>query len=164
MNIKNNLGMYAEEIVNRTRNFLMNKNEIYFEKREVPIKIIKKTNDNTIVGKLLAKSYVDYFGYNKDKHFEFEVKQTQEDYFDVNLIKEHQLAYLFKLYENNIPSFLIVYFSKFNKFYLIKTSWLKQYLENKNKKKIPYDVIMQNNNELEIVYPGVLDMSCIYNI
>ena len=57
MNINKNKGMYIEELINRTIDYYWyNDNNIYIEKRFVPIKIIKKINDTTFIGKLLSKS------------------------------------------------------------------------------------------------------------
>jgi recombination protein U len=118
-NIKSNLGMYAEETINRTATFLSSRNICLIEKRELPIKIIKKVDSTTIVGKLLAKSYIDYFGVYKGKYFEFEVKQTIEEKLKLDIIKQHQFERIKFLSENNIFCFFVVYFSKYEKFYLI---------------------------------------------
>ena len=78
MNINKNKGMYIEELINRTIDYYWyNKDNIYFEKRFVPFKILKIMNNNVFLGKLLSKSTVDYTGVFKHRHLEFEVKQTE---------------------------------------------------------------------------------------
>ena len=47
MNINKNKGMYIEELINRTIDYYWyNKDNIYFEKRFVPFKILKIMNNN----------------------------------------------------------------------------------------------------------------------
>jgi recombination protein U len=120
--LNNNRGMFAEEIINRTILFYENNVDIYIEKREIPIKIVSKKDNGYIVGKLLRKSFVDYFGVYKNKHFEFEVKQTEKEYFDIALLKNHQISHLVDMEKRNIKTFIIVYSSIENKFYILKTS------------------------------------------
>jgi recombination protein U len=119
MILKNNLGMYAEEIINRSKDYYLSKNTFYIEKREIPIKIIKKIDESTIVGKLCSKSFVDYFAIINNTHIEFEVKQTNENTFPLALLKKHQYNHLINMTKLGISSFLIVYFSVYSKFMLI---------------------------------------------
>jgi recombination protein U len=114
-----NRGMYAEEIVNRTIDYYLNNNVCLIEKRNIPIKIVKIINDNMIVGKLLSKSTVDYCGFINNNHFEFEVKQTNNQNFTIDLIKQHQYEYLRRAYLLRSLSFLIVHFSWCDEFYLL---------------------------------------------
>jgi recombination protein U len=90
MNIKGNLGLYAEEIINRTCEYYKDKKIAHIEKREIPMKIIKQINESVVLCKLMSKSYVDYFGSYMGKHLEFEVKQTSEQNFNTSIIKSHQ--------------------------------------------------------------------------
>jgi recombination protein U len=106
-----NRGMYAEEIINRTIDYYLANNFCLIEKRNIPIKIVKTIGDNMIVGKLLSKSTVDYCGYINHKHIEFEVKQTNNPNFTIDLIKEHQYDYLRLAFRNGSLSFVVVHFS-----------------------------------------------------
>jgi recombination protein U len=114
-----NRGMYAEEIVNRTIDYLINSNCL-IEKRNIPIKIVKDLNNNLVMGKLLSKSTVDYCGYINHKHIEFEVKQTNQPNFSTDMIKPHQYEYLLKSERAGSIAFVIVYFSLFDEFYLLQ--------------------------------------------
>jgi recombination protein U len=111
--------MYAETIVQRTCEYYRLHEVAYIEKRQLPIKIIKKINDTTIIGKLLCKSYVDFFGCYQGRHIEFEVKETSNNDFSITLLKSHQLEYLQNIAKQNIQCFLIVYFAKYDEFYRI---------------------------------------------
>ncbi len=93
MKIYSNRGMYSESLINRAINYHNSHNHWHLEKRNVPTKIIKVIQNDLVICKLLAKSTVDYCGYYHTKHIEFEAKQTINDYFDLNLIKSHQIDF-----------------------------------------------------------------------
>ncbi|GHU32190.1 hypothetical protein FACS1894166_05020 [Bacilli bacterium] len=114
-----NRGSYAETLIDRTCQYYRNNRLAMMEKREVPIKILKRINESTIVGKLMSKSSVDYFGCYHAKHFEFEVKQTNERNFSLDMIKPHQLDYLKECIDYGIESFVVVYFGTYDKFYKV---------------------------------------------
>jgi recombination protein U len=114
-----NLGMYAETIVQRSCDYYRLHSMAFIEKRQLPIKVIKKINENTIVAKLLNKSYVDFFGSYQGKHIEFEVKETSNENLLTSILKPHQFEYLTTLNESQIQCFLIIYFTKYDKFYYI---------------------------------------------
>ncbi len=152
-----NRGMYIEELVNRTNSYYYDRNIAIIEKRYLPIKIIKNLSPNTIVGKLLAKSYVDYCGVFKSQHIEFETKQTNESNFNLNLIKEHQLRHLINAMNHGAKSFLIVYFNAIDKIYLIKTSDIINWIKVNKSKTIKFEYIKDNCQEIDISYPGIID-------
>ena len=79
--------MFLEEIINRTISYYYAKNIAYFEKRNIPFKILKMINEKTFVGLLFSKSTVDYTGVYKQIHYEFEAKQTEKATFDFKNLK-----------------------------------------------------------------------------
>ncbi|GHU49753.1 Holliday junction resolvase RecU [Bacilli bacterium] len=114
-----NRGMYLEELVNRTANYCFINKIAIIEKREIPIKIIKKINDDTVIGKLTKKSKLDYFCYVNNKYFEFDAKETNEDVFRISNIASHQLEYMHSLSTNMINSYILIYFNKYSKIYMV---------------------------------------------
>ncbi|GHU47765.1 hypothetical protein FACS1894218_2880 [Bacilli bacterium] len=119
-----NRGSYAETMIDRTCQYYQSNHIALMEKREVPIKILKRINETTIMGKLMSKSSVDYFGCYQMKHFEFEVKQTNERNFSLDMIKSHQLAFLKECVSYGVESFLVIYFGVYDKFYKVSTIWI----------------------------------------
>jgi recombination protein U len=113
-----NRGMYVEEIINRTISYLQNQNCI-IEKRNIPIKIIKKVNGNKVLGILLDKSTVDYCGFVNNQHIEFEAKQTNQANFNVKLLQPHQYEFLLKAKSIGAVAFVIVHFTMYDEFYLL---------------------------------------------
>jgi penicillin-binding protein-related factor A (putative recombinase) len=53
--------------------------------------------------------------------------------------------------------FLLVYFSLYDKFYLINFLWIQTWLKLNKTKTIRYEEIVKNGNELPIIYPGIID-------
>lgn len=159
MNIKSNKGMFLEEIINRTISYYYAKNIAYFEKRNIPFKILKMINEKTFVGLLFSKSTVDYTGVYKQIHCEFEAKQTEKTTFDFKNLKNHQYLFLKKMHDLfNTCCFLIIYMSKFDKFYLIEFNKVVEYVQLNKTHIIHIDQMKKYGYELEICYPGVLNL------
>lgn len=159
MNIKSNKGMFLEEIINRTISYYSSKNIAYFEKRNIPFKILKMINEKTFVGLLFSKSTVDYTGVYKQTHYEFEAKQTEKTTFDFKNLKNHQYLFLKKMCDSfNACCFLIIYMAKFDKFYLIEFKKIVEYIQLNKTHIIHFDQIQKYGHELEIYYHGILNL------
>ena len=133
-----NKGMYIEQLVDRTINFYQTNNIGLLEKRQIPIKILKHINETTVIAKLTAKAKVDYFGYINQKYIEIECKQTIHEYFDIALIKKHQLNYLKSLNYQSCYSYILVYFEMYNKVVAISYDSLIKCKTKIKKNKIPF--------------------------
>ncbi len=152
-----NRGMYAEELVNRTNSYYYDRNIALIEKRYLPIKIVKTLDHQMIVGKLLAKSFVDYCGVYRGKHLEFETKQTNDDNFDLSLIKQHQLRHLINANNHGAISFLIIYFNRIDKFYFLSINDLLRWKNENKSNTIKFHFIAKFGKEIEITFPGIID-------
>jgi recombination protein U len=119
MEITKNRGMYAENLFTRSCDYYRQHDFAIIEKRMLPINILKRINSQTIIGRLLAKSYVDYCGCYKGQHIEIEVKETNEKHLSLTIVKPHQLDYMRLVIRHGAKVFLLVYFSLYEKFYLI---------------------------------------------
>ena len=160
MNINNNKGMYIESLIGRTINYLNNHDIAYFEKRNVPFKLCKKISNEMFLGKLFSKSTVDYTGVYKNQHLEFEAKQTVAGNFDLHMIKTHQFNFLKNMHENHhCICFFIIQFYDIDETYLLPVENLIKYCEENKHKSIPYDSIVKMSIKLEIVFPGILNLT-----
>ncbi|MBD5445928.1 MAG: Holliday junction resolvase RecU [Mycoplasma sp.] len=121
-----NRGMYLEELINKTIEYYSSNEIAFFEKRFLPIKILNKLDDNFIRGKLLKKSYVDYCGVYKGKYISFEAKQTNNDFFLLSQIKEHQIKHIIKINSFGGISFVIVHFYNSSRTFLISYDVLEK--------------------------------------
>lgn len=153
-----NKGMYLEEVVNRTIEYYFKNSICFIEKRQIPLKIVKKQQDNIAICRILSKSYIDYAGEFKSKHIEFECKQTGEEVFDITKIKQHQLNFMNKIKKFNCFVFVLIYFEKFDSILLVPFENLLIAKQLNKKNKIPYEKLLKHGYELSIVYPGILNL------
>lgn len=167
MQIYANKGMFIESLVEKTISYYIDNNICFLEKRHIPIKIIKNKGNNLIEGKLLNKSYVDYMGIINGKFITFETKQTNENVFYVNQLKDHQFNHLQLINKFKGISFLVIHFYKFDKTFLLSYSTIENIFMSKIKK-ISLEYLTENiDNEkifiLDIVFPGILNIFDVVN-
>ena len=157
-----NLGMYIEQLVDRTISYYSFRNLGFLEKRQIPIKVLKHINETTIVAKLFAKAKVDYFGFIKNKYIEIECKQTKHEYFDMLLIKKHQLDYLKWVSSLNSLSYVFVYFEQYDKTIAITYENLIKCKQEVKKNALPFAKMLEHGIELNVIYPGILDIDKLF--
>lgn len=143
-----NRGMFLETIINYTIEIINNKKQALIFKQNPPISYQK----NKI---FKAKSNVDYHGVYHGKYLCFEVKSTKYLTLPWNNFKKHQLQYLEKAFHFNAISFVIIYFSECNTFFLI--FWEKLKFLKTQKKTLTYKEIEKNGYKLEILHPFYLN-------
>ncbi|MCQ3914999.1 MAG: Holliday junction resolvase RecU [Mycoplasmoidaceae bacterium] len=156
--MNNNLGMYIEQLVDRTITYYQFNNLGFLEKRQIPIKVLKHINETTVVAKLVAKAKVDYFGFISNNYLEIECKQTKHEFFDISLIKHHQLNYLKYVSENNCKAFVLIYFEQYNKVIALSYGQLLKCKQIAKKNALPFNIVAEQGIELEIIYPGILNL------
>ncbi|MBP1525659.1 MULTISPECIES: Holliday junction resolvase RecU [unclassified Spiroplasma] len=143
-----NRGMFLETIINYTIEIINNEKQALIFKQNPSIlyqnnKIFKE------------KSNVDYHGVYHGKYFCFEAKSTKSLTLPWNNFKKHQLEYLENAFYLNAISFVIIYFSEHNAFFLV--FWEKLKFLKVQKKALTYKKVEQNGYKLEIIYPFYLD-------
>ncbi|WP_100916370.1 Holliday junction resolvase RecU [Spiroplasma floricola] len=151
-----NKGMYLEMIINNSINSLdPTKGFIY----KMPINNNIISVENNIVTARLNKNYFcDYIGLWKGIYIEFEAKETEKDFFNLNNIKKHQIEKLNLVNKNNGSGFIIVYFHLYEKLFFLHINEIKK-MENK---KIPYNYF--KDNFFEISFSGIkFDFNQIFN-
>jgi len=156
--MNSNKGMYIEQLVDRTILYYHFNKLGFLEKRQIPIKILKHINEKIVIATLTAKAKVDYFGFINNKYCEIECKQTVHEYFDINLIKQHQLDYLKETSDLHCMSIVLIYFEHYNKVVAIEYDKLMQLRKELKKKTIPLHKVVEFGTEIEIIYPGILDL------
>ncbi|MCQ2956852.1 MAG: Holliday junction resolvase RecU [Mycoplasmoidaceae bacterium] len=157
-----NLGMYIEQLVDRTISYYQFNNFGFLEKRQIPIKILKHINETTVVAKLIAKAKVDYFGYINEHYVEMECKQTKHEYFDIALIKHHQLNYLKYVDSFGYDSILLIYFEKYDKVIALSYQQLLTCKKLAKKNALPFNIVAEQGTEIEIIYPGILNLKKLF--
>ncbi len=157
-----NLGMYIEQLVDRTIVYYQINHLGLLEKRQIPIKVLKHINETTIVAKLVAKAKVDYFGYLNNHYIEMECKQTKHEYFDIALIKHHQLNYLKEIDSCGYASYLLIYFEKYDKVIALSYQQLLNCRKLAKKNALPFSIVAEQGKEIEIIYPGILNLKDLF--
>ncbi len=153
-----NKGMYIEELINNTSCYYLDNEIMYIEKRFLPIQPTK-IEKNNVSGVLLRKSTVDYLCLYNGKYIDFEVKQTNEDYFDIKIIKSHQINHLLRINKMNGFSFILIHFFKKDIIKVVTTEQLLKMIETKKYK------ILYNDDEYEtlnVVFPGIIDFQSYF--
>ena len=157
-----NLGMYIEQLVDRTISYYKFNNLGLLEKRQIPIKVLKHINETTVVAKLVSKAKVDYFGFINNKYIEVECKQTKHEFFDMLLIKQHQLNYLKEIANNGWGSYVFIYFELYDKVIAISYNNLMLCKQIVKKNALPYSKVAEHGIILDVIYPGVLDLKKLF--
>lgn len=143
-----NRGMFLETIINYTIEIINNKKQALIFKQHPAISY----KNNNIFH---TKSNVDYHGIYHGKYLCFEVKSTKLLTLPWSNFKKHQLEYLENAYYLKAISFVIIYFSEYDNFFLI--FWEKLNLLKIQKQTLTYKKIIKNGHKLEILYPFYLD-------
>ncbi|ALD66177.1 Holliday junction resolvase RecU [Spiroplasma cantharicola] len=142
-----NKGMYLETIINNSISIL-DENNGFIYKMPINNNIIS-INNNIITARLKRNYFCDYIGLWKGIYLEFEAKETEKDYFNLNNLKQQQFEKLTLVNKNNGCAFILVYFHLYEKIFFIHISELS----NIKNKKIPYQYFKENF--LEINFSGI---------
>lgn len=145
-----NRGMTLEKELNETNNFYLINNIAVIHKKPTPITITKVDYPSRLEavikeGYFKTPSTTDYNGIYKGKYIDFEAKETKSNFFPLSNIHNHQIEHLKKIIEHGGISFLIVRFTSKNKTFLLETKELIKFLNENNRKSIPYDFFIENS-------------------
>lgn len=158
MNNLKNKGMFLETILNYTIKYYYQEKIALFYQR--PIDIIPVTtkfiNNKKIItkGYFKAKSSTDFYGTYKGKYIEFEAKTCNRNKFFWKQILQHQWLALENVEKFNGTSFIIIYFSQFNRFFLIL---YKELIKLKKQNLTSITIEKLNNFEIFIEYPLIIN-------
>lgn len=154
--------MFLEQLIERTIAYLNETHECFFEKRYLPIQIYQHKQNGLIQGKLLKKSFSDYFGLIDSCFVAFEAKQTSSDFFELRQIKIHQFEYLKRINELNGHSFLILYFFIDETGFLISLDLILDLLDKQKIVSLDQLKILASKSikvlELKLVFPGIFNL------
>ncbi|MBQ9449276.1 MAG: Holliday junction resolvase RecU [Acholeplasmatales bacterium] len=143
---KANLGMDLEEVINQSNEYYLNNDIAVIHKKPTPIQIVKvdyPMRSKAVITEAYYKvpSTTDYNGIYKGKYIDFEAKESHSTTsFPLANIHPHQIEHLKKIIAHGGIGFLIVYWSKFNEYYLAPFDVVYEFWKNKetDRKSIPY--------------------------
>ncbi|AGX89098.1 hypothetical protein PRV_01780 [Mycoplasma parvum str. Indiana] len=116
--------------------------------------------------KLISKGDLDFYGVYLGKYFSIELKETKEKNFNFSLIKQHQLSQMEEINFCGGHALLLIHFfhSESSFWVLTYSQILKLHLENKLKKIGIEELKKIKAYELQIVYPGILNLNSVMNL
>ena len=162
-----NRGMTLEADINITNDYYIDKKIALIYKKPIPIKVLKINSTKTRIldGFYEKKSTLDYSGIYHEKYIEFDAKETNsKTSLPLDNIHKHQIEHIRNILYFKGIAFLIVRFNYYNKTFLLPGDILINYLDNTDKKSIPYKFFQDNCQEIPIKYQPRLDYLKIIDI
>ena len=143
-------GMVFEHELNLSNEYYLNTNKAIIYKKTTPIRIVKVDYPNRSHAKITEAYYqtpstTDYNGIYRGKYIDYEAKETQNLSFSFNHIFKHQVEHLKKVDEHGGIAFVIIFFKRVDKIYLIDIKdFYKAYIAGANgeKNSIKYSDIL----------------------
>lgn len=150
-----NRGMNLEKIINEANKYYLDNNIALIYKKPTPVQIVKTNNNKITESFYKEKSTLDFVGLYKGRYIEFDAKETKQNYLPLSNIKDHQLLHIKKIIEHNGISFIIIHINK--EYYLLNGEKIIDFINNNDRKSIPYDYIKENSKKLNYNYIKGLD-------
>ena len=137
-------GSTLEELINLTNENYQKKKLAIIQKISTPITPVKIDNEsrNISLAYFNAKSTVDYIGAVQGYPVCFDAKQTSGKYLPLQNIHPHQMEFMEGFENQGGISFLLVYFSKQDEYFLLPFKKLKEFWDGAReggRKSIPYE-------------------------
>ena len=140
-----NRGLELEKMIDETNKYYLINDIAVIYKKPTPIAIQKteyagKTVKTT--GFLKSKSTLDYVGLYKGRYLDFDAKSTlNQTSFPLGNISSHQIKHIKDIFNHGGISFLIIEMN--GSFYFFKGEDLTHFIDNHERKSIPYDYIKE---------------------
>lgn len=162
-----NRGMTLEQDINITNDYYMDKKIALIYKKPIPIKVIRinQTKTRIIDAFYEKKSTLDYSGIYKERYIEFDAKETNsKTSFPISNIHPHQLEHIRNILYYKGIAFLIVRFNYHNITFLVPGNKILDYIDNTDRKSIPFSFFKDNCYEIKLKYSPRLDYLKIIDI
>lgn len=153
-----NRGMSLEEDLNETNRYYREHDIAYIYKKPTPIQITKvdyPSRKEAIIKEAYFKepSTTDYNGIYKGYYIDFEAKETKiKTSFPLSNIHPHQIEHMDHIIRHGGICFLIVRFTSQNETYLLKGKDLFLFLEQNERKSIPYNYFLEKAKKIPFEY------------
>ncbi len=156
-----NRGMFLEHLINDSNTYYLNKDTAVIYKKPTPIKVLNvsyRSEKTTLIDKAVFSeiSTLDYIGIYKGKYIEFDAKECHNTAsFPLSNIKNHQITHIRNIIRHKGIAFLIIFIN--NKFYLLKGEDLLEFIDKKERKSIPLNLIEEKGYIIKEGYMPRLD-------
>jgi len=155
-----NRGMNLEELLNDSNAYYLESDKAVIYKKPTPIQIVetKTPNNKLVITKAFFKtpSTLDYNGIYNGKYIDFDAKETMnKTSFPLSNIHEHQLLHMKKVIDHGGISFLIIFMN--NLYYYLDGNDIISFINNNERKSIPYKYIQEKGYEIKLQLKPRLD-------
>ena len=160
-------GMTLEYDLNLTNDYYLEKDLALIYKKPTPIKVLKANETKTRIkdGFYEQKSTLDYSGVYLGKYIEFDAKETNsKTSFHLSNIHTHQITHIKNVLKHKGIAFLIIRFNYYNQTFLLPGDKLLNFINNNERKSIPYEYFINNCQIIPIKYRPRLDYLKIIDI
>ena len=162
-NIHSNQGMGLEEDINITNKYYLDKDIAVVYKKPTAVTIHKAEYPGPHKA-IIKEAYfetpstTDYNGIYKGKYIDFEAKETKsKTSFPLSNIHSHQIKHLNRIVKHGGIGFLIVRFVYYNETYLLFEKDFMSYINNNDRKSIPYEYFKEKAHLIKEKYIPRLD-------
>src|SRR5574344_1438631 len=147
-----NRGLDLEALLNDSNNYYIEADKAIIYKKPTPITIIDAKF--SVKGREITKAYfaepstLDYNGIYKGKYLDFDAKVTKsKTSFPLENIHEHQLLHMRRILKHGGITFLIIRMN--DKCYYLDGKEIIQFIDNNNRKSIPFSFIEEKGYVIE---------------
>ena len=155
-----NRGMNLETAINQSNEYYLRMDKAVIYKKPTPIGVLDVSYKNH--KKLIEKAYfkeqstLDYNGLYRGKYLDFDAKETlNKTSFPLSNIHEHQTKHIRNILKHGGIAFLIIRMNNIN--YLLTGEDYLNYIDNKDRKSIPYNYIKEKGYIIKEAYQPSLD-------
>lgn len=158
-------GLLFENALNISNEYYKIHNQALIYKKPTPIQVVKvhypeRSQAKITEGYFKTPSTTDYNGIYRGKYIDYEAKETNKLSFDFKHIFVHQIDHLVTVDKMGGIAFVIIYFKKVNKVYIIDIKVFNQlYLESLNGgvKSIKLEKVSQIGHLVKLGYTPPID-------
>ena len=128
-------GMMFENELNKSNEYYININKALIYKKPTPVRIVKVEYPNRSHAKIVEGYYqtpstTDYNGIYRGKYIDYEAKETNNLSFSFDHIFKHQIDHLLKVNEHGGIAFIIIFFKKVDKIFIVDIKpFYEQYIK-----------------------------------
>ena len=158
-----NRGMGLEDDINVTNKYYLDNDIAVIYKKPTSVTIHKAEYPGpheAIIKEAYFKtpSTTDYNGVYKGKYIDFEAKETKnKTSFPLSNIHDHQIKHLKKIVRHGGIGFIIVRFVSLDETFLLFEKELSDFLNNEDRKSIPYEYFKEKGYLIKLKYSPRLD-------
>ena len=153
-----NRGMDLEGLIESTNEYYRDNDIAYIYKKPTPIGVTKVAYSNK--GKRIQDGYykspstLDFNGLYKGYYIEFDAKVTEnKTSFPISNVHPHQIKHIYNINKHGGIVFLIIMMN--NKYFLLMGTTFLAFLNNNERKSIPYKYLEENAYEIKLSLKGL---------